>query len=91
MELLYIFMGFKNLQPISIFSKSKYFVSVIRSPFVYKKSMEQFFSETFKIYYQTDLVQFNFFLQKYQYNFLRKELKENSVFKFFCQITFYFK
>lgn len=91
MELFYIFIGFNSVRPILIFSKSKYLVSVLRSPFVYKKSMEQFFYQTSKIYYQTDLIQYNFFFQKYQYNFLKKELKENSIFKFFCQITFFFK
>ena len=91
MELFYIFIGFNSVRPVLIFSKSKYLVSVVRSPFVYKKSMEQFFYQTFKIYYQTDLIQYNYFLQKYQHNFLRKELKENSVFKFFCQTTFFFK
>ena len=50
---------------ISILSNSKYIFSVIRSPFVYKKSMEQFFYNTYKISCQNSLANYNYFLQNY--------------------------
>lgn len=73
------------------FSNSKYFISVIRSPFVYKKSMEQFFHKTYRICCITNIFKYDFFFQGYQFHFLKNELKEKSILKFFCKIIFLFK
>ena len=91
LEFFIYFMSIISSKKIWNFSNSEYFVSVIRSPFVYKKSMEQFFHETYKICCITNIFKYDFFFQGYQFYFLKNELKENSIFKFFCKITFLFK
>ena len=77
----------KNLNYLS---NSKYILSVIRSPFVYKKSMEQFFYETYAINYQTNVSMYNVFFHNYQYIYLKKILHRENFLKFFCKITFIF-
>jgi hypothetical protein len=92
-SLIEFFYNVKNLGHIKSFnhlSNSKYFVSVIRSPFVYKKSMEQFFYKRYKIYYQTNVLSYNFFFHNYQYVLLKKKLREKAILKLFCKITFIF-
>ena len=81
-------LGFiKNLKSLS---NSKYFVSVIRSPFVYKKSMEQFIYKQYKISYQTNISIYNYFFDRYKYIYLKKVLQKNIILKLFCKITFNF-
>jgi hypothetical protein len=77
-------------QSLNYLSKSKFFVSIIRSPFVYKKSMEQLFYNHYKIYYQTKITAYNFFFYNYQYSCLKKNLREKTILKLFCKITFIF-
>jgi hypothetical protein len=80
----------KNIKTLNYLRKSNYFISVIRSPFVYKKSMDQFFYETYKIYYQTNFSMYNIFVYSYQYKELCKILKKKNTSKLFCKIVFIF-
>jgi hypothetical protein len=69
---------------------SQYFVSVTRSPFVYKKSMEQFFYKKYAINYQTNISRYNYFFNTYQVFNLKKVLQKENFLKLLCKITFYF-
>jgi len=91
--LIEFFFNLKNIGSIknlNYLSHCQYFVSVIRSPFVYKKSMEQFFFEKYKVYYQTNALTYNFFFHNYQYIYLKKILQKKKILKLFCKITFIF-
>ena len=90
-EFLFSFNTFILFNILKTFSKSKSMYSVIRSPFVYKKSMEQYFFNSYKLNYQTSLFNYNIFLTWYQYFLIKKELNQNSIFKYFFKITFFFK
>jgi hypothetical protein len=90
LEFFYSVRGLSNFKNINWLSNSKYFVSVIRSPFVYKKSMEQFFYKKYKIYYQTNISTYNFFFHNYQYENLQNALRKKKNLKLFCKITFIF-
>ena len=90
-EFLFSFNNFILFNKLKTFAKSKSLYSVIRSPFVYKKSMEQYFCNLYKLNYQTNLFNYNFFLTKYQYFLIKKELNQNSILKYFFKITFFFK
>lgn len=79
-----------SIESLNYLSNSKYFVSVIRSPFVYKKSMEQFLYEKYKVYYQTNISIYNFFFQNYQYLFLKRVLNKKMISKLFFKITFFY-
>ena len=76
------------IQNLNHLPNYKYFLSVIRSPFVYKKSMEQLYFENYKVYYQTSILKYNFYYFNYQYAFLRKSLHNKKNFKLFCKLTF---
>jgi hypothetical protein len=92
-SLIEFFHNIKNLcstKNLNYLSSSKNYVSVIRSPFVYKKSMEQFFYEKYKIYHQTNVSAYNFFFHNYQYIHLKKILRKKIISKLFCKITFTF-
>ena len=88
-EFLVSFNTFVLFNRLKNFSKSSSLYSVIRSPFVYKKSMEQYFCKKHKLNYKTNLFSYNFFLTKYQYFLIKKELNQNSIFKYFFKITFF--
>jgi len=77
-----------SLNKVYIYPNSWHFLSVLRSPFVYKKSMEQFSYKKHKITCTTNIYGYDFFFENYQFNFLKKEFSCNSVWKFFCKITF---
>ena len=79
-----------SIKSLNYLSNSKYFVSVIRSPFVYKKSMEQFLYEKYKVYYQTNISNYNFFFENYQYLFLKRVLDKKMISKLFFKITFFY-
>jgi len=90
LEILFCFINSKSTKNVQNLLKSNVFFSIIRSPFVYKKSMEQFFYVTHKLCYQTQAINYNFFLQKYQSIFLKKELNTKGILKFFHKIIFFF-
>jgi hypothetical protein len=88
--LIEFFYNIKNItciQNLNHLPNHKYFLSVIRSPFVYKKSMEQIYCENFKVCYQTNILLYNFFFYNYQNVYLKKFLFRKN-FKFFCKLTF---
>jgi hypothetical protein len=89
-EFLFSFNTFFLFNKLKNFSKSKSLYSVIRSPFVYKKSMEQYSCKKHKLNYKTSLFSYDFLLAKYQYFLIKKELNQNSIFKYFFKITFFF-
>jgi hypothetical protein len=89
-EFFYSVRELSNFKNLNWLSNSKYFVSVIRSPFVYKKSMEQFFYKKYKIYYQTNISTYDFFFHNYQYIHLKMVLRKKKNLKLFCKITFVF-
>jgi len=70
--------------------KSRHFFSVIRSPFVYKKSMEQLFYWTYKLCHYTNIFRYDIFLQEYQSEILKKELSRKMIVKFSCKIIYYY-
>jgi hypothetical protein len=89
--LVEFFYNIKNInctQNLNHLPNHRYFLSVIRSPFVYKKSMEQFYCENYKVYYQTSILTYNFFFYNYQYIHLKKNLYKNKILKLFCKVTF---
>lgn len=63
-------------------TKSNSFFSLIRSPFVYKKSMEQIFLEKFKSIFKSENFYYNFFLQEYQEEQLKKFFKKELILKY---------
>ena len=67
---------------------SKKLISLLRSPFVYKKTMEQLCYSNSGIVSQTKFIKYNYILQNYQYFFLNKVLNQNSILKFFLKIIF---
>jgi hypothetical protein len=89
-EFFYNVKDTNSIKTLNHFSNSKYFISVIRSPFVYKKSMEQFFFNEYIIYYKTDVLAYNFFFHNYQYTNLKNILQKKIFLKLFCKITFTF-
>ena len=89
-EFIFSFNNFKTFNKLKNYSKLKHLYSVLRSPFVYKKSMEQFYFSSYKLKYETNTCQYNFLLKNYQNFFIKEELKKNSVFKFVFKITFFF-
>lgn len=90
-EFIFSINNFKAFNSVKCYSKLKHLYSVIRSPFVYKKSMEQFYFSSYKLKYETNIYQYNFLIKNYQKFFIKKELKKNSIFKFVFKITFFFK
>lgn len=84
-----IFSYFQNFSNLRNLVSSKYSISVLRSPFVYKKSMEQFFYKTYKINYQTGILKYNFFLEKYYQYFLNKEFASRVILKLVFKTTFF--
>jgi hypothetical protein len=89
--LIEFFYNIKNLnliQKLNHLPNHKYFLSVIRSPFVYKKSMEQFYCENYKVNYQTNILAYNFFFHNYQYVHLKNFLHKKKFLKLFCKLTF---
>jgi hypothetical protein len=89
-EFFYSIHELSNFKNLNWLSNSKYFVSIIRSPFVYKKSMEQLFYEKYKIYYQTNISTYNLFFHNYHYSHLKVVLRKKKNLKLFCKITFIF-
>ena len=89
-EFFYNVKDLSFIKNLNYFSHSKHFVSVIRSPFVYKKSMEQLFYNEYTIYYQTNTSPYNFFFHNYQYINLKSILHKKIILKLFCKITFTF-
>jgi hypothetical protein len=79
-----------SLRTLNYFSHSQALISIIRSPFVYKKSMEQFFYKKHTINYQTNSLTYNFFFYSYQYISLKKVLEKFLYIKLLCKITFNF-
>ena len=76
------FVYLNNLKTQLVLPQSKHILTVLRSPFVYKKSREQFFYNTCKLKFKTSLLSYNFFLQQYNRFFFKNYLKKNSIFKF---------
>nr|QFP99038.1 ribosomal protein S10 [Rhizaria sp.] len=89
-EKFFIFNNVNFFGSVSNLSKSKCFTSVLRSPFVYKKSIEQFFYETYKINFQTGIVKYIYILQEYQQIFLRNELNQKNISKFYFKLIYCF-
>ena len=90
LEYLFHFSSSNFFNRLQSLPKSNSFFSIIRSPFVYKKSMEQLFYNFYKVRCYTNILSYNLFIQKYQYIFLKNKLCHNSIFKFFCKIKFIF-
>lgn len=85
------FFAFKSLlsfTDLKYLAKSNSLISLIRSPFVYKKSFEQLSYNKFVICCQTHFFKYNFILSNYECFFLKKELHQNSVLKYFFKIIF---
>jgi len=91
LELLFSFSTLSLFTNLKSLQKSKRLLSVLRSPFVYKKSMEQLFSTLYKITYKTHITKYDIILKNYQFTFLKIELEQNSILKFFFKIIFLFK
>ena len=87
-EFFYNIKNINRIQNLNHLPNYKYFVSVIRSPFVYKKSMEQFYCENYKVHYQTNILLYNFFFYNYQYVYLKNFLCKKKILKLFCKLTF---
>jgi hypothetical protein len=84
------FFSFNNLK-VKNYKKlvySKKLISLLRSPFVYKKTMEQLCYSSTGIVSQTKFIKYNYILQAYQYFFFNKVLNQNSILKFFLKIVF---
>lgn len=73
---------------IKKFSKTNYLISLIRSPFVFKKSMEQLRYDHHKFRCRTNFLAYNFVVENYYSHFLKKELNETSISKYFLKINF---
>lgn len=84
-----MFSYLKSFSSLRTLASSKYHISVLRSPFVYKKSMEQFFYKTYKINYQTGILKYNFFSEKYCQSLLYKEFTSRMILKLVFKTTFF--
>lgn len=67
---------------------SKKLISLLRSPFVYKKTMEQLHYSLSGITTQTKFIKYDYILQTYQQFFFNRVLNQNSTLKFFFKIIF---
>jgi hypothetical protein len=90
--LIEFFYRLKNgsIKNLNYLSHYKYFISIIRSPFIYKKSMEQFFFKRYTMYYETNISIYNFFFNNYQYKYIKKILQKKKNSKLFCKVIFNF-
>jgi hypothetical protein len=78
-EFIFSFNNFTLLGTLKNHAQPKHLYSVLRSPFVYKKSMEQFYYNSYKLKYKTNVTPYNFFLKK-----LSIFLNKNRIKKKFC-------
>jgi hypothetical protein len=89
-ELFYTMQNISTVKNLNYLPNAKKFVSVIRSPFVYKKSMDQFFYERYQFCYKTNVSTYNYYFCHYQYEQLQKILQENTIWKLACKINYIF-
>lgn len=82
LENMYFLNIFNEGNVLTFLKKSNIFFSVVRSPFVYKKSMEQFFLQKFKGTFMSNKFCYNFFLQVYEEEQLKNKLKEEVILKY---------
>jgi len=81
----YFIFNYSSLKSI----KSKY--TILRSPFVHKKSKEQFFFESFKGFFSFDFKKINIFFIEYLETFWVKSLIFSFAFKILAKKTIYFE
>lgn len=88
----FLFFGNINFFNMKYFiKKKKWNFTVLRSPFVYKKTREQYVFNIYRIYFSVYFIYYDFFLQEYYQFIIKKELNKKLIGFFFIKYTFFFK